>query len=191
MDVLGSYDSPSKTWTLTGTGTYLGVTRHVVVQVPINVSTNTVVHDDTAVYNYMFADSPGCMVSLQGNGAITVPLYSNGCVNLLDHTQFKGNDLEVGGNLVLGPNAGVGASNQKIGSMNVVGGCTGRVSSCGNGSTSPIYANAIGTTLTPPNLHLPTITLKEQTPACGAGSTGVPRTSSTPTRPSTIRHGLR
>jgi hypothetical protein len=174
----GNYDAPSKTWTLTGMGTYIGITRSVVVQVPIHVQTNTVVHDDTAVYNYMFANkdmSTGCnSVSMQGNGAVTVPLYSNGCVILQDHTQFKGNDLEVGGNLVFGPNAGVGASNQKIGTMNVVGVCTGAVATCGNGSTSPIYANHIGTTLTPPNLHLPTITLKEQTPACGAGSTGVP-----------------
>lgn len=170
----GSYDSGTRTWTLTGKGAYNGVGRSVVVQVPINVMTNTVVHDDTSVYSYMFANSNTECVNLQGNGAVTVPLYSNGCVNLQDHTQFKGNDLEVGTYLTLGPNAGVGASTQKIGSMNVVGGCTGRVTSCGNGNTSPIYANSVGTTLTPPNLSLPTITLVEQTPTCGAGSTGVP-----------------
>src|SRR5215467_7513 len=85
----GTYDAPSKTWTLTGTGTYLGISRKVVVQVPITVTTNPVIHDDTAVYSYMFADSPSCSsVSMQGNGAVTVPLYSNGCVILTDHTQF-------------------------------------------------------------------------------------------------------
>jgi hypothetical protein len=171
----GTYDAPSKTWTLTGIGTYLGVSRKVVVQVPITVTTSPLIHDDTAVYSYMFADSPSCSsVSMQGNGAVTVPLYSNGCVILTDHTQFAGNDLEVGGNLVLGPNAGVGSAAQHIGTMNVVGSCSGRVSSCGNGNTSPIYANYIGNTLTPPNLHLPQINLQEQSPACGAGSTNVP-----------------
>ena len=86
----GTYDSPSRTWTLTGTGTYNGVGRTVVVQVPINVSTSSTVHDDTSVYSYMFADSPSCSsLSLQGNGAITVPVYSNGCVILTDHTQDR------------------------------------------------------------------------------------------------------
>jgi hypothetical protein len=170
----GSYTSATKTWTLTGTGTYLGVSREVVVDVPVNITTTTAVHDDTSVYSYMFANSNTQCVNLSGNGSITVPLYSNGCVYLVDHTQFKGNDLEVGTNLNLGPNAGVGSASQKIGSMNVVSGCIGRVSSCGNGSTSPIYANSVGTTLTPPGLTLPTITLKEQTPTCGTGSTGVP-----------------
>jgi hypothetical protein len=169
-----SYDSPTKVWTLTGTGTYLGVTRNVIVQVPVNVQTQTVVHDDTAVYNYLFANSTSQCVNLQGNGAVTVPLYTRGCVYLSDHTQFKGNDLEIGSYLNLGPNSGVGSASQKIGSMNAVTGCTGRVTVCGNGSTNPIYANSIGTTLTPPNLQKPNIILKEQTPTCGAGSTGVP-----------------
>src|SRR5262249_6461199 len=50
----------------------------------------------------------------------------------------------------------------------------GRVSSCGTGNASPIWANYVGTTLTPPDLVAPTIVLQEQTPTCGAGSTGVP-----------------
>jgi hypothetical protein len=173
----GVYASASRTWTITGTGTYLGMTRKVVVQVPINVVTSSLIHDDTSVYAYMFADSPSCSsVSLSGNGAVTVPLYSNGCVNLMDHTQFDGNDLEVGGNLNFGPNAGVGQRTQHIGTMNVVGICTGNgiSASCGDGNTNPIYANSIGHTLTPPNLHLPAINLQEQNPTCGAGSTNVP-----------------
>jgi hypothetical protein len=174
----GTYDSSAKVWTLTGNGTYNRVGRTVVVQVPVNILNNTVVHDDTAVYQYMFADTSNCTTpaNLLGNGAITVPLYANGCVYFSDHTQFKGNDLEVGVNLNMGSNAGVGTSTQKIGKMNVGGACMGRVSSCGNGSTDPIWANSVGSTLSPPlgTLHLPTITLVEQTPTCGAGSTGVP-----------------
>ena len=170
----GSYDTPTRTWTLTGKGTFNGVGRTVVVQVPIDVQVNTVVHDDTAVYNYMFANSQTECVNLHGNGAITVPVYSRGCVFLSDHTQFKGSDLEVGSTLQLGPNAGVGSSTQKIGALNAVSGCTGAVGSCGNGSAAPIWANSVGTTLTPPGLVKPTITLQEQSPTCGAGSTGVP-----------------
>ena len=174
-DYAGLWNSTSKTWTLTGDGTYNGVKRTVVVQVPIQTQTQTLTHSDTAVYNYLFADNRNAAcVTLAGNGAVTVPLYATGCVYLQDHTQFNGNDLEVGNYLELGPNAGVGSQGQKIGSLNVVGGCNGSVASCGTGNASPIWANSVGTTLTPAGLTKPTITLQEQSPTCGAGSTGVP-----------------
>ena len=111
----GSYDAPHEdldahqgrvhATASTRTGCRTGADRHA--------DEHGDVHDDTAVYNYMFANSrPNASTS--GNGAVTVPLLAR-LRGPSGHTQFKGNDLEVGSYLTLGPNAGVGTSRRRSG----------------------------------------------------------------------------
>lgn len=153
------------TWTMWGQGTYDGTTRtvHAQANVPSPVTVN-----QTGVWNYLYSNqvsgtnSSNCDTSIGGSTTVSVPTFIRG--NLCLQSKFTGSQLGVGGNLTLtsqgSSHGGIGSSGAPINQLSVVGSCNGvaaGTSTC-NGSTSPIYASSVSSSL-PLTPLLPTLDL--------------------------------
>ncbi len=167
------------TWTLTAIGIYGGVKRTVQVQA---AQPSALLTSNTAAWNYFFVEGgPTCM-TLAGNGAVNIPIYTHHDLCINGNGIFTGSDLEVGGALTLIGNATIGKSGQPISKLNVVGACSPAVG-CAN-DTSPFFVSPPGVghtipTVTKPVVDFPSLYASTNPgPAaghgCGAGSHGVP-----------------
>lgn len=167
------------TWTLYGIGTYNGVRRTVKVQA---AQPSAIVTIDTTPWNYFYVEGgPTCM-TLAGNGAVNIPIYTHHSVCVNGNAKFTGSDLEVGGDLTLIGNARIGASGKPISKLNVAGACS-PAAPCAN-DTSPFFVSPPGVGHTLPVVNKPVVDFPSiyasanPGPAaghgCGAGSTGVP-----------------
>jgi Tfp pilus assembly protein PilX len=115
------------TWTITGTGTYGGVTRTVSAQATVPAPVQQL---DPTIWNYIYTDytaaQTSCSTQYSGSSAaITVPIYSQGNVCISGSSaRYNGGDLEVGGNFNFsGSSFSVGSRSAPISKMNVVGTC--------------------------------------------------------------------
>ena len=137
------------TWTMTGTGTFHGVTRVVSAQanVPSPVTSTL-----TAVWNYLYADGTGTCTTWNGNVNVSVPILIRGDLCLSGSQSFTGGTLEVGGNLSVTGSAKIGSASTpiqalKIGltptSTNTCNGIAPGTGSC-DGKHNPIYASTVG-----------------------------------------------
>jgi hypothetical protein len=167
----------NKQWTLTGTGTYSGVSRVVTVKIG---QPDPIIQYDTTPWNYFYVEGgPNCMSIGGSTSTVNIPIYTHGSLCLSGNAVFTGSDLEVGGNLTLsGGNAAVGKSSQPISKLNVVGTCS--ATDC-QGDAAPIFVTSPGrgTTLSPvvtkPVVDFPSYyasTNPGPLHPCGAGSTG-------------------
>ncbi len=185
------------TWTMTGIGSYGGVTRTVSAQadVPSKVTVT-----DYSVWNYLYSNdtTATCATTLEqggGNGqAISVPLFVRGNLCMQQQSQFNGAQLEVGGTLTITQHSGnsnyaIGTPSNPISELDVAGAgasCNGATPGSGscNGSTYPIYARTVKNTLSVA-LSMPPVDLANAYATadpgpvttgngCGPGSSGVP-----------------
>lgn len=140
------------TWTMWGQGTYDGTVRtvHAEADVPSPVTVQ-----QTGVWNYLYSDhvstDGSCDTTIGGSTTVSVPTFVRG--NLCLQSKFTGSQLGVGGSLTLtssgNSHGGVGSASAPISSLAVEGSCNGvptGTSTC-NGTTSPIYASSVSSSL--------------------------------------------
>jgi len=137
------------TWTMTGQGTYGGVTKTVSAQANVP---SPVVTTDPSVWNYLYADDPSRCTTLQNNIVVAAPLFVRGSLCLSNNAAYLGTQLEIGGSLTIQNNAAVGSRSSPVGTLEVAGGstsCNGAAPGTGtcDGTHSPIYARAVHGTL--------------------------------------------
>jgi hypothetical protein len=130
----------------------------------------------------MYVKGGSTCLTLGGNGATNIPIYTGGDMCLNGNTSFTGADLEVAGSLTLiGGNARIGNSGTPISKMNVGGACS-PATPCAN-DTSPFFVSSPGIGHTVPVINKPPVDFPTYystsnpgpaTGGCGAGSSGVP-----------------
>jgi hypothetical protein len=124
----GTYNSSSKIWTLTGTGTYSSpiaggndITRTATTEVEVVTGTASA----AAAWSYTYSDATtGCM-TIKNNATFNAPLYIRGNLCIPNNSHVTGTSLHVGGTLTVGNNGSVGYAATPVATVNVVGGCTG------------------------------------------------------------------
>ena len=161
---VGTYNSLTQVWTLTGTGTYANptaggsaITRSVSSDVALTAGTASA-HPSWA-YNYSDALT-GCLPI--GNATFNAPLYARGNLCIANNGHFTGSSLHVGGTLTVGNNGSVGYAVTPIPTVNVVGGCTGgspNPHACVSGPADAVYDGTASSprpvgTLTKPTVDL-------------------------------------
>jgi Tfp pilus assembly protein PilX len=171
----------SPQWTLTGTGTFDGLSRTVstivTVPPPTTVTTNT---NDWSVWSYIYVANPqhsATCTSVSNGVSISVPMYVNGPLCLTGGSHYYGSDLEVNGLLTVDQGATVGKSNQPVAKMNAVQ-CTQQGGAACDGSHGNIWVAAPGVGSNVPPESMPSVNFTSEyasdVHSCGAGSTGVP-----------------
>jgi Tfp pilus assembly protein PilX len=160
----GTYNSVSKIWTLTGTGTYdnpaggTSLSRTVTTEVQVVTSSGTA--DPAWFYNYSDATS-GCM-TIKNNATFNAPIYVRGNLCLPNNAHVTGSSLHVGGTITVANNASVGYSATPVATVNVVGGCTGGSPNphpCVSGIADRVYDGDGVVTQTPGTLTKPPVDL--------------------------------
>jgi hypothetical protein len=137
------------TWHIVATGTFLGVTRTVSINV---TPSQTVTTAQYAIWNYLFEQSSN-LNSVAGGAVVTMPILTGGDFGMNGATTKVLNNLEVGGNLVTSGNAQIGSAGSPIGKLEVVGTCAvngpakpAGTSPC-DGHHNLSYATTVGNTL--------------------------------------------
>lgn len=163
-------------WTLTGVGTYQGVSRSVSVVAtvpPPTLVTNTVA--DASVWSYIYVNSANPCVQFDNGATVSVPMYVNGNLCLSGGAAFLGSDLEVTGALTLSNGASIGKNNQPVARANA-GTCISSGHSCLGDNNVHVAAPGIGSQV--PHESMPTVDFADQyahdVTSCDATSTGVP-----------------
>ena len=177
----GSYDSATKTWTLTGTGTHASpiaggspITRTVSSQVVITGGGSW----DPA-WGYLFADTSGC-TTLQNNLTLDAPVYVRGDLCMENSALITADLVEVRGRVQIRNSASIGTAAAPVQDMHVGGGCRypwsgSYVSPCG--TSQQVYRVNFSSTV--PNITKPSVNMSHwytnakpgpSTPTCTTGS---------------------
>ena len=153
----GTYDSTTKIWTLTGTGTYRNPTggsspiaRTATSQVLV-ASTNGL---DPA-WGYLFADTTSCTL-LQNNLTIDAPIYVRGDLCMKNSALITADLVQVRGTVQIENTASIGTAAAPIPQVFVGGGCRypwsgSFVTPCG--SSQQVYRSIFSSTV--PDLTKP------------------------------------
>jgi Tfp pilus assembly protein PilX len=159
----GTYNSATKVWTLTGTGTYTNPTGSAAITRTVSSDVQVVTGTGASpAWSYNFSDAQSGCLSIANNASFSAPLYVRGNLCVSNNAHFTGSSLNVGGTLTVGNNGSVGSSGTPIPSVNVAGGCAGgspNPHACVSGAADSVYATGgvitqNATTLTKPTVDL-------------------------------------
>jgi hypothetical protein len=157
----GSYDSGTKTWTLTGTGTHASpiagaapITRTVTSQVVITGGSSW----DPA-WGYLFADTSGC-TNLKNSITIDAPVYARGDLCMENSAKITSDLVQVRGKVQIKDSASIGTSTVPVQDVQVASGCRypwsgSYVTPCG--SSQRVYRVNFSSTV--PNITKPSVNL--------------------------------
>ena len=155
----GTYDSASKIWTLTGTGTYTNPTGGTA---PLSRTASSQVLVTTTgglhpAWGYLFADTTSCTL-LENNLTIDAPIYVRGDLCMQNSALVTGDIVQVRGNVQITGTASIGTAASPVPQVRVGGGCrypwTGSyVTPCG--SSQRVYRSIFYNTV--PNIDKPAI----------------------------------
>jgi hypothetical protein len=157
----GTYDSATKTWTLTGTGTQASpiaggaaLSRTVSSQVQITGGGSW----DPA-WGYLFADSTGC-TNLKNSITIDAPVYVRGDLCMENSAKITSDLVQVRGKVQIKDTASIGVVGTPVLDVQVASGCRypwsgSYVSPCG--TSQRVYVTNFSTTV--PNITKPSVNL--------------------------------
>ena len=157
----GTYDSGTKLWTLTGTGSYTnptGGTAPVSRTASSQVLVTTTNGLDPA-WGYLFADTTSCTL-LQNNLTIDAPIYVRGDLCMENSAIITADLVQVRGTVQIKGTASIGTSSVPVPQVFVGGGCRypwsgSFVTPCG--SSQRVYRSIFSSTV--PDLTKPTVDL--------------------------------
>jgi len=146
----GSYNTTTKTWTLTGTGVLHNPTggADIVKTVTATAHLGTSTHGDAnnAVWNYVYADSLSTCTTLANSVNINVPFYIRGNLCLNNSSQVSGYALQVGGHVQLNNSSHIGANGAPLNNIHIAGGCSrngGASYDTPCGATDQVYGTTV------------------------------------------------
>jgi hypothetical protein len=157
----GAYDSTTKTWTVSGTGTHASpiaganaLTRTVTSQVVITGGSSW----DPA-WGYLFADTSGC-TNLKNNISIDAPVYARGDLCMENSARIVSDLVQVRGKVQIKDSASIGTAVTPVADVQVAGGCRypwsgSYVTPCG--SSQRVYRTNFSSTV--PNIAKPSVNL--------------------------------
>jgi hypothetical protein len=177
----GSYDTVTKVWTLSGTGSYTNptggsapVSRSVSSQVLVAVTPGL-----DAAWGYLFADTSSCTL-LENNLTIDAPIYVRGDLCMKNSAMVTGDLVQVRGQVQIENQASIGTAAAPVPQVRVGGGCRypwsgSYVTPCG--SSQKVYRTIFSSTV--PDLQKPAVDLASwyqnakpgpMSPTCTTGS---------------------
>jgi hypothetical protein len=157
----GTYDTTTKVWTLTGTGSYTNpaggttpVSRSVSSQVLVSSTPGL-----DAAWGYLFADTSSCTL-LQNNLTIDAPIYVRGDLCMKNSALVEGDLVQVRGRVQIDNSASIGTASVPVPQVMVGGGCRypwsgSYVTPCG--SSQRVYRTIFSSTV--PDIVKPTVDL--------------------------------
>jgi hypothetical protein len=159
----GTYDSATKIWTLTGTGTHANPTGGA-TPVSRTVSSQVLVASSTGLdpaWGYLFADTSSC-TTLGNNLTIDAPIYVRGDLCMENSALITADLAQVRGTVQIKNTASIGTPSAPVAQVKVGGGCRypwsgSYVTPCT--STERVYRTIFSSTvpdLTKPPIDLPT-----------------------------------
>ena len=158
----GTYDTGTKVWTLTGTGTHHNptggttpVSRSATSQVQVTTTTAF-----EAAWGYLFADTTSLCTNLKNSLEIDAPVYVRGDLCMENSAVIKSELVRVRGKVDIKDTASIGTVVDTVDLVEVGGGCRypwsgAYVLSCS--SSQRVYR--VSVTNAPPNILKPTIDL--------------------------------
>ena len=156
-----AYDSGTKTWTITGTGTHASpnagggsLSRTVTSQVQVTGGGSW----DPA-WGYLFADTSGC-TNLKNNLTIDAPIYARGDLCMENSAVITSELVQVRGKVQIQNSASIGTPSVPVQNVQVAGGCRypwsgSYVSPCG--TSQRVYKVNFSSTV--PDLSKPSVNL--------------------------------
>jgi len=162
VNYTGTYDSTTKIWTLTGTGTHANPTG-AANPISRTVSSKVFVSSSTGLdpaWGYLFADTSSC-TTLGNNLTIDAPIYVRGDLCMENSALITADLVQVRGKVQINNTASIGTAATPVGQVRVGSGCrypwTGSyVSPCT--SSQRVYRSIFSSTvpdLTKPPIDLP------------------------------------
>jgi hypothetical protein len=159
----GTYDSTTKLWTLTGTGTHANPTGGA-TPVARTVSSQVLVASSTGLdpaWGYLFADTSSC-TTLGNNLTIDAPIYVRGDLCMENSAVITSDLVQVRGSVQIKQSASIGTAGTPVAQVKVGGGCRypwsgSYVTPCT--SSQQVYRTIFSSTvpdLTKPPIDLPT-----------------------------------
>jgi Tfp pilus assembly protein PilX len=124
VNYCGTYDSTTKIWTLTGTGTYTnptGAAAPVSRTASSQVLVTTTLGIDPA-WGYLFADTTSCTL-LENNLTIDTPIYVRGDLCMQGSSLITADLVQVRGTVQLKNSASIGTAAARVAQVYVGGGC--------------------------------------------------------------------
>jgi Tfp pilus assembly protein PilX len=126
----GAYDSPSKTWTLTGVGKAVDPNHpgQLVVRYAhgrAHVGTASVGSKNNAVWNYVYADSTATCTTIGNSVNVNVPFYVKGNLCMANSAIVTSYALQVGGTVTMTSTQNqIGSSSAPLHEAHIGGGCS-------------------------------------------------------------------
>lgn len=120
----GTYDSATKIWTLTGTGTHANPTG-AATPVSRTVSSQVLVASSTGLdpaWGYLFADTTSC-TTLANNLTIDAPIYVRGDLCMENSALITADLVQVRGTVQIKNTASIGTVVTPVAQVKVAGGC--------------------------------------------------------------------
>jgi hypothetical protein len=120
----GTYDSATKIWTLTGTGTHTNPTG-AATPVSRTVSSQVLVASSTGLdpaWGYLFADTTSC-TTLGNNLTIDAPIYVRGDLCMENSALITADLVQVRGSVQIKNSASIGTAATPVAQVKVAGGC--------------------------------------------------------------------
>ncbi|MBA2372113.1 MAG: hypothetical protein H0V71_10775 [Chloroflexi bacterium] len=120
----GTYDSTTKIWTLTGTGTHLNPTG-AATPISRTVSSQVLVASSSGIglaWGYVFADTTNC-TTLGNNVTIDAPIYVRGDLCMQDSALITADLVQVRGKVQITESASIGTAAAPVAAVAVGGGC--------------------------------------------------------------------
>ncbi len=124
VDYSGTYDSATKIWTLTGTGTHANPTG-AATPISRTVSSQVLVASSTGLdpaWGYLFADTSSC-TTLGNNLTIDAPIYVRGDLCMQNSAVITADLVQVRGKVQIKNTASIGTAAAPVGLVKVGGGC--------------------------------------------------------------------
>jgi hypothetical protein len=148
----GSYNTSSKVWTLTGTGTYTNPTGPAAAPLSRTASSQVLVTSTTgldAAWGYLFADTSSCTL-LQNNLTIDAPIYVRGDLCMKNSALITADLVQVRGRVQIDNTASIGTASTPVPQVYVGGGCRypwsgSYVTPCG--SSQRVYRSIFSSTV--------------------------------------------
>ena len=120
----GTYDSATKIWTLTGTGTHVNPTG-AAGPISRTVSSQVLVASSTGLdpaWGYLFADTSSCTM-LENNLTIDAPIYVRGDLCMQNSAVITSDLVQVRGTVQIRNSASIGTAATPVAQVKVGGGC--------------------------------------------------------------------
>ncbi|MBA3401589.1 MAG: hypothetical protein H0U05_06315 [Actinobacteria bacterium] len=162
VNYAGTYDSATKIWTLTGTGTHANPTG-AASPISRTVSSQVLVASSTGLdpaWGYLFADTSSC-TTLGNNLTIDAPIYVRGDLCMENSALITADLVQVRGKVQIKQSASIGTAATPVTQVKVAGGCRypwsgAYVTPCT--SSQQVYRTVFSSTvpeLTKPPIDLP------------------------------------